>query len=269
MDFFSILNNQLSFAAQLSLVAVFGMILGSFASFISHRLATKQSLTAARSECPKCGTALKARNLIPLLSWIFQRGKCSNCLAKISTRYPLIEVGFAVTFLIIFFACGQKFDARMILLCLITATLFTISIIDLEHYFIPDSVQYFLAILVIILRIYDVGVDGALINVKAAFIYTGFGLLMLGFFYFTADIEAIGVDDIKFFFIAGLLLGMNGFLLFMLLNGLLGAIFGVIWQKVKRDKTFPFAPALCVALYVCMLFGEKMNPVEMLGSLIF
>ena len=269
MDFFYILNTQFSFTSQLSLVAGFGLILGSFASLVSHRLATRQSIVVARSECTKCGAKLKVRNLIPLFSWLFQGGKCDECQEKISVRYPLIEISFAVAFLIIYFACGQKFDLRMLLFFLITTTLFVMSIVDLEHYFIPDSTQYFLAALVIILRIYDGGVNGAVDNIGSALCYTGFGLLMLGFFYFTVGIEALGIDDVKFFFIAGLLLGMSNFLFFMMIGGLIGAIFGAIWQKVRDDATFPFAPAICISLYICMLFGKKINTVELLGSLIF
>lgn len=269
MDFFSLLNSQFSFLAQIFLVTIFGLIFGSLASLLSHRFVTKQSIFFTRSECTKCHAKLKIRNLIPIFSWLFQRGKCSACKAKISIRYPLIEASCAIIFLITYFACNQKIDARMLLLCLISFTLILMVITDLEHYLIPDIIQYLLVVFVIFLRIHDGGTYGALTHLKAAFAYVGFGLLMLAFFYIAAKIEAIGIDDIKFFFIAGLLLGMNNFLLFMLINGILGALFGVIWQRLKNDRTFPFAPAICIALYVCMLFGDKINPVETLGSLIF
>ncbi len=268
MDFFSLLNSQLPFFAQTFLVAISGLILGSFASLLSHRLCTKQPIVIARSECPKCHSKLKIRNLIPLFSWILQRGKCSNCKQNISIRYPLIEMSFAIFFVIVFLVCKQ-IDQRLILLCGITFTLILMSITDLEHYFIPDIAQYLLAFFVILLRINDDGTYGALVNLKAAFAYMGFGLLMLIFFYITVKIEAIGIDDIKFFFLAGLLLGMHNFLFFMLLIGILGAFFGIAWEKLKHDKTFPFGPPICLALYICMLFGDHINPIETFGSLIF
>jgi len=140
---------------------------------------------------------------------------------------------------------------------------------DLEHYLIPDFSQYLLAILVIILRIHDEGTYGAVSNIKSAFCYMGFGLLMLVFFYIVTKIEAVGVDDIKFFFIAGLMLGMNNFLFFMLASGIFGSLFGASWQAIKKDKIFPFAPAICLSFYICMLFGNKINPVEIFGSLVF
>ncbi len=268
MDFFSILNLQLSFSAQIFLVAISGLVLGSFASLLSHRLSTKQPIIVARSQCPKCHAKLKIRNLIPLFSWIFQRGKCSNCKQKISIRYPLIEMILAISFIVIFLAYKQ-IDPKFIFLCGIAFTLILMSITDLEHYFIPDIAQYLLAFFIILLRINDAGTYGALTHLKAAFTYMGFGLLMLAFFYITVKIEAIGIDDIKFFFLAGLFLGMDNFLFFMFSIGILGALFGTIWQKVKHDRIFPFAPPMCLAFYICMLFGDQINPIDAFGSLIF
>ena len=254
---------------QIFLVAIFALIFGSFASLISYRLANKQPIVFARSKCVNCGVALKILNLIPLFSWICQKGKCSNCKTKISPRYPLIELSFLIAFLTIFFVLKCEMDWKMIVYFLIAGTLIVMSVIDLEEYFIPDSTQYFLTILAAVLAIIEGGPNGAILNVKASFLYAAFGLGLWLFFYFAAKIEAIGIDDIKFFFIAGLMLGVDNFLSFMLLSGIFGMIFGGAWQKIKKDATFPFAPALCLAAFFCLLFGKKLNPIELLGSLIF
>ncbi|MDX2082886.1 MAG: prepilin peptidase [Rickettsiales bacterium] len=269
MNFFSTFNLQLSNATEIFLITIFGLIFGSCATFLSYRLAIKKPIIFVHSNCPKCNFQLKAKNLIPVFSYLFQGGKCSNCHEKISLRYPLIEIITTIFFIIIYFSLDKKIDQRLIIISLIAFTLIVMSITDLEHYFIPDSLQYFLAILAIILRINDGGVFGASNNISAAFLYSGFGLLLLGFFYIVTKIEAIGVDDIKFFFIAGLLLGLKNFLFFMMLSGFLGIIFGIIWQKFKRDKYFPFAPAICLALYICLLANGKFDPVKIFGSLIF
>lgn len=269
MQIFEILNSGLNLTAQIILISSLGLIFGSFASLISHRLATDEPITFARSKCTKCNTPLRAWNLVPLFSWLCQRGKCGKCDNKISIRYPLIELTFALSFLIVFFALGAQFDVRLILFCLITGTMIVMSVVDLEHYFIPNSTQYFLALLVIIVKIMDGGTYGAVDNIKAGFYYVGFGMCLLSFFYFTTKIEAIGIDDIKFFFIAGLMLGQEGFLFFMFLNGLLGAIFGAVWQSIKRESTFPFGPAICIALFISMLYGHEVNLIETIGNIIF
>ena len=265
MQFFS----QLAIQEQIFFLAIFALIFGSFASLISYRLANKQPIVFTRSKCVNCGIALRIRNLIPLFSWIFQRGKCGNCHSKISGRYPLIELSFLITFLVIFFALKQQLDLKMILFFLIAGTLIVMCVIDLEQYFIPDSTQYFLTILAAILVITEGGNEAVLANVKSAFLYAGFGLALLAFFYFTAKLEAIGIDDIKFFFITGFMLGSKNFLTFMMLSGFCGLIFGSLWQKIKQEETFPFAPAICFSAFVCLLFGKKLDVVELLGSLIF
>ena len=265
MQFFS----QFTPLEQILLIAIFGLIFGSFASLISYRMARKQPMVFTRSKCTNCGVALKIRNLIPVFSWLFQRGKCSNCKIKISARYPLIELSFLAAFLAIFFVLNRQLDLKMIIYFLVAGTLIVMCVVDLEEYFIPNSTQYFLTILVTILVIMKGGNALVLQNLPAAFLYMAFGLALLAFFYFTIKVEALGIDDIKFFFIAGLALGMQGFLAFMMLSGICGIIFGALWQKIKKDETFPFAPAICLAFFLCLLFGKKIDPVELVGMLIF
>lgn len=270
---------QLDHQAQVFLVAVFGLIFGSLGSLISYRLSNSEpsegkislgkSIIFTRSKCASCAAVLNPLNLIPLFSWIFQRGKCTKCHAKISLRYPLMELSFLAAFLTIFFVLKQQVDFKMILYFLIAGTLIVMCDIDLEHYFIPNSTQYFLTILVTMLVILEGDIGAVWPHVGSAFIYLGFGLALFIFFYFTAGLEAIGVDDFKFFFIAGFLLGVENFLAFTMLSGVCGLVFGSLWQKLKKDETFPFAPAICFATFICMLFGKKLDPVELVGSLIF
>lgn len=254
---------------QILFIGIFALIFGSFASLLSYRLAKNEPIIFTRSNCVNCRSNLSILNLIPLISWMVQLGKCSKCKAKISLRYPLIELTFLISFLTIFFALDQKIDYKMLLYFVISGTLIVMTIVDLEEYFIPNSAQYFLAILVSLLLILQGGTNAILANLGAAFLYAGFGLALFAFFYFTAKLEALGVDDIKFFFIAGLMLGIKDFLSFMILSGVFGMLFGAIWQKVKKEETFPFAPALCLSAFLCLLFDKKINPVDVLGSLLF
>lgn len=254
---------------QIFFVIIIALILGSFGTLISYRLAKKQPIIFTRSKCLGCGTLLKVWNLIPLLSWIFQCGKCSKCHTKISLRYPLIELSFLASFLLIYFVLGQTLDTKTLLYFAIAATLIIMVVIDLEEYFIPNSAQYFLTILVTVLLINQGGVETILKHISAAFIFLFSGIVLWGFFRYAGGIDALGVDDIKFFFIAGFALGTQNFLGFMLLSGIFGLVFGGLWQKIKKDETFPFAPAICPALLVCLLFDKKINPVDLLGTALF
>lgn len=250
------------------LIAIVALTMGSFATCASYRMGQEESLLK-RSKCTKCEVVLNIGNLIPLFSWIFQRGKCSNCHAKISVRYPLIEIFFLITFFAIYFALGQKLDLRYALLCMIATTMIIISIIDIEKYFIPNSLQFILAVLILSLVFLDGGISGLISNLGAAIFYCGFGALLYFLFYFTAHVEALGIDDIKFLAVAGLMLGMSKFLVFILIVGILGIVFGVLWEKIVKDNTFPFAPALCTSLLISFIIDEKFNIVDLIGSIMF
>lgn len=261
--------SQLSLPIQVSFISLCALIMGSFASLLSYRLAHKLPIVFTRSKCTKCRAPLKFYNLIPLFSWLFQGGKCSKCKVRISLRYPLIELTFVAAFLTVFFVLERQLDAKMILYFLIATTLIIMCVIDLEEYFIPDSTQYFLTILACFVVLQQGGNAAIFAHVKAAFVYLGFGLALYAFFKFTTTLEAIGIDDLKFFFISGFLLGLNDFLGFMFLSGVLGVIFGSLWQKIMKDETFPFAPSICVATFICLLFDKKINMVDVLGSMLF
>lgn len=254
---------------QLFLVIILALIMGSFASLFTHRLATKQSLVFTRSKCLKCNHHLHIRNLIPIFSWLIQKGKCSFCHAKISPRYPLIELGFLVIFLVIYYVLNQQINSQTILYFAIATMLLCMIIVDLEHYFIPDVMQYILTIFVGLLVVFHNENFSLLIALRDGLAFTLFAIGLWIFFYFGAGISAIGVDDLKFFFIAGILLGIKNFIAFMMICGLVGVCFGMLWQKLMKDETFPFAPAMCVSALVCLLFGQYLKISEWLGKLIF
>ncbi len=250
------------------LIAVLGLVMGSFASCVSFRLGEKTSLFD-RSKCPKCNKVLGVFNLVPLLSWAVQGGKCSNCKAKISWRYPMIELSFLASFLTIYFLSHQRADVHFMLLCAIATTMIIMTIVDLEHYFIPDSLQVVLAILAVALSFVDGGKALLIANLGAAAMYFAFGAALYYLFYFAANAEAIGVDDIKFLAAAGLMLGVSKFLVFILLVGIIGIIFGVIWQKVEKDTTFPFAPALCLSAMINLLIDKNFDITKLIGKILF
>ena len=247
---------QLPYQLHLVLLILFGLCIGSFVSLISHRLVTKESIFFSRSRCPNCKTVLKIYSLLPVLSWLLQRGKCLNCNHKISLRYPLIELCCGFGFLLTYFAIGAKINFELLIYLAIFTVLISMIVVDLEHYFIPDILQFVLAFLVAILVINNGGINSIYKGIKPALVFLAFGFAVWIFFYYSAGIDGLGIDDFKFFLIAGFMLGMNNFVLFMFLSGILGAVFGALWQKIKKDETFPFAPAICLSAYICLLFGK-------------
>lgn len=255
---------------QISFLSLISLIFGSFISLISHRIISKEPMVWARSKCVNCNNFLKPQNLVPLFSWIFQRGKCQKCYAKISIRYPLIEIATLFSFLLVFFANNCELNWVVILQFMVAGTLILMTIVDIENYFIPDLSQVFLAILALLIIFLQPNFDKSLLifHIKSALVFLVFIVSLMVFFYVFSKEQGIGIDDLKFFFVAGLLIGLSNFLLFSMLSGFFGILFGLIWRKVKKDDSFPFAPSLCLALFIAMLFGNKIDIVDLFGRIL-
>ncbi|MFT6105973.1 MAG: leader peptidase (prepilin peptidase)/N-methyltransferase [Rickettsiales bacterium] len=219
------------------------------------------------SFCPNCNNGLKIKHLFPLFSWLFFKGKCGFCQTKISSRYPLIEITTALIFIGIFFALDTKIDLKLIFILLIAVILIIMTIVDLEHYFIPDFTQISLFIIAIAYHLTIPSKHGIGYYFLSSAGFVIFGIILHYGFYFVTKKQGIGIDDIKFFAPAGLLLGFDNALIFMTLSGIFGMIFGPLWMRLKKDDTFPFAPALTAALLICIIF--KIDYIEHLGLLLY
>jgi prepilin signal peptidase PulO-like enzyme (type II secretory pathway) len=260
-------------------ILLFGMCFGSFITMASYRLAYNfalqdssdkisiKDLIFKRSFCPSCNNQLKIRHLFPIFSWLFYRGKCGFCADKISIRYPLIEIATAGLFLAIFLALGAKVDVKLMLILLMAVTLMVMVVVDLEHYFIPDISQIILAILALIYHLTLPDKNGLSYYLLSSIGFFISGIALHYGFWFVTKKQGIGEDDLKFFAIAGLMLGIDKLLIFMILNGVFGTVFGLIWMRLKKDDTFPMAPALAVAFLTPTLFQVKY--IEWFGMLLY
>lgn len=234
------------------LVFITGLCFGSFVTMASHRLPRDEAIVRGSSRCPKCGHSLKPRDLLPLLSWVAQKGRCRHCAAKVHWRYPAIELVTAAAFLAIYAAHGLSLAS--LLLMLMSVGLLIMIVADFEHYIIPDEVHYLLLPLGIAYRgLHD-----------AAWMDAGYGAalgLALGLalqygFRALRGKEGLGTGDVKFFIVAGIWLGLLPFVSFLLLSGALGIATSLVWRAIGRGAYFPFGPALAVALFLCVVFPE-------------
>jgi len=243
--------NSLPTLINIILLSVIALIFGSLATLLTFRTISRQPIIFDRSRCTKCLKVLKIKSLIPLFSWLIQKGKCVFCQSSIPIRYPLIELFYLTGFLATFYQQNFVFSIKLFFLLTVFFLLALMVIFDLEHYFIPNSLPILLLILAIFWHKY---LDFSLAKASlSAFYYLVFGLTVWAFFYYTAGQNGLGVDDLKFFAVCGFLLGSKLIFLFFLISGLCGVIFGILWQKLKEDETFPFAPAMCLACYLCLL----------------
>src|SRR3989344_3516594 len=247
------------------IVFLFGLVVGSFLNSVIYRLGKGESALKGRSYCPQCKHPLSWQDLIPLLSFALLQGKCRYCRAKISWQYPLVELGTATLFVVIFnfqFSIFNEFSvfqfSTLFYLWVIASLLVVIFVYDLKHYIIPDKVLYPAIALAFFWRLLEsiVNVIPNLIGDPALWIpafagMTGMVLAGLGagafFFaiYALSKGRAMGFGDVKLALFMGLFLGWPNVLVALFVAFTLGAAVGVALILLKKKglrSQVPFGP---------------------------
>jgi len=253
---------------QVLCVLAFGIVLGSFTTALIHRVPKRQSWWnfSARSQCPKCKSFLKIRDLIPLYSWIKSKAKCRFCGQSISVLYPSVEIGVALSCLAVYLLLGL--NVHSILVIATIPFLSAAFVIDIRHMILPNQ----LTLIVGALALIDIGfaVLGSAWDLKTAVLHLACPRIVAGavFFMFASILaqvtkwltrrNSLGMGDIKFFVVVGLWLGFELLSAFAVLAGILGIVSALYTQyvikKTSKGGLFPFGPALIMSLYILLLF---------------
>lgn len=238
-----------------------GLIFGSFATVVAHRVPLNQPIVSGRSRCPHCENTIGALENIPVVSYLVLRGRCRHCGTPISPRYPLIELATGV----LFGAAVYKFEVS--LAAAVFAAFFWVlvllTVIDLEHKLLPNRIVYpaflfgfaGLAAAALIAGDADRLTDAAL----GSAIFGGF-LFVVAFIY----PAGMGAGDFKLAFVLGLFLGYAGgvaaVLAGMFLSFLLGGLVGVVvlaGRRGGRKTEVPFGPYLALGSTIAIFAGRS------------
>ena len=236
------------------LVLIIGLCIGSFLNVCIYRIPKEESIVFPASHCTSCGHELKFYELIPIVSYIFLRGKCIKCKSKISIKYPLIEILNGLLYLLLFIKYGLSFN--FIFYCLLVSLLIVISIIDLESKYVYSSttiVGVLLAIIYIIIGAY-LGEVKILNNLLGGLI--GYGIIFL----IIILTGGMGEGDADIAGICGLFVGIKGVLVALFLAIILGGIFAsiVLLLKIKdRKSEIAFGPYIAIGTLIWILIGQK------------
>lgn len=254
-------------------VFLFALAISSFLNVVIYRLPLKMNLSYPASHCPTCGHALAVKDNVPIFSYLFLRGKCRYCHTPISPRYMIVEAFGAFTVLANYFYLGLTplFFLTSILIFLFIVIFF----IDLEHYFIPDSLNLIVFLLGCVSLFFGNRIVGSISYNLQDKLYSLIlnGTLVLLFYTLEKvfDKELIGGGDLKLFFGMGLFLGAKLEFLGIFFASCLALIVETLFKKSLKRKTLaevneeddsknqkkaiPFGPYLTVGFLLAFYLG--------------
>lgn len=215
---------------------------------------SKLTLSKPASTCPKCHSAIRWYQNIPVVSWLILRGRCASCQNPISIRYPLIELLTAICSLVIALVFGASL--QMLFGLLLTWTLIVLTFIDFDTQLLPDRYTLTLAALGLAVNSYAI-----YISPTAAIWGYIIGFLCLWIVYYLFKIltgkEGMGYGDFKLLAALGAWMGPLMLPLIVLLSSLVGAIIGIILLKIRKEnKAFAFGPYIAIAGWIAFIWGE-------------
>jgi len=236
------------------LTFIFGALMGSALNCLAYRMARQQKWSSGRSVCPDCGHTLGLLDLIPIFSWVFLKGKCRYCGAKVSVRYLMTELLMGSCFVSLLW----RFDLSLqtvsaLVLC---GCLFCLSLVDLETQIIPNRFLIIPALTQDIVLLMDEGISGLLAGILPGLILGGGVLIISLIMDKVLKKDTMGGGDIKLLAVLGLFFTVPECLLLLVLACIIGIVMASVLMKVNSETPFPFGPALSVAAWVTLLVGS-------------
>lgn len=236
---------------------IFGAAIGSFLNVCIYRIPDNESIIKPLSRCPHCKTPIRFYDNIPIISFLILKGKCRDCGAKISWRYPLVEFITGLFALLLFIKFG--FSLQFLAAFVFTAVLIIITFIDLDHQIIPDvltlpGIPIFLLAGIFIMKFpWHEALIGVLIG--------GGVLFTIAFVYEKlTKREGMGGGDIKLLGMIGGFFGWKALIFILLVSSLGGAIIGIALMIIKKQDmkyAVPFGPFLAAAAVAYIFWGEE------------
>lgn len=241
---------------------VLGLILGSFYNVMGFRLPQKKSIIKPRSSCPRCSHILKWYELIPVLSFIIQKGKCRNCGNRISLFYPFTELITGSLFATSYFIFGLS--GNLVISLLIISFLTIVIVSDLNYMIIPDEITVVFSLLLIMTKLIWGGISLLLSSLLSGIIMflAMYLIMLLGNFLFKK--ESLGGGDIKLMFFIGLTLNPLLSILAIFIGSLIALIPAIYLQVKKNEKMVPFGPFLLIGNLFVFLTKIDIDKLKML-----
>ena len=243
---------------ELTLLAIFGLMIGSFLNVCISRLPAGESIVSPASRCPECGKPIAWRDNIPVVGYLMLGGKCRSCRAPISLMYPAVEAVTAISFV----AQGVFFGDNLPLLAarlLFTAMLIVLFGTDLETMRLPNVITYPGIVIGLALSLFLP--PGIVASILGAAVGAAIPWTIRWAWYQIKGVEAMGLGDVKMLAMIGAFLGWKQVWVVLFIASLTGAIVGIVILKSKGRSLasrMPFGTFLAVAALLASMVGERL-----------
>jgi leader peptidase (prepilin peptidase) / N-methyltransferase len=232
---------------------IYGLILGSFFNVVGLRVPMKNSIVTPRSTCPTCGHQLRPYELIPVISYLFQKGKCRGCQSRISPIYPFFELLTGVLFATAPLVIG--WSAELVIALTLISMFIIIVVSDIHYMIIPDKILIWFAGIFLLERIF-IPLTPWWNSLLGA--VTGFVLLLV---IALVSKGGMGFGDVKLYALLGFVLGFKLVLLSFFFSTLFGAVIGglaLLFKIVKRKQPIPFGPFIAAGTLTAYYWGSEL-----------
>ncbi|WP_342052601.1 MULTISPECIES: prepilin peptidase [unclassified Cupriavidus] len=262
-----------------------GLVVGSFLNVVIHRIPRmmeydeanyiaelrgeplphpgRYNLVVPRSACPHCGHQIAAWENIPVVSYLFLRGRCASCKTRISVRYPLVELASAALSALAMWHYGPTVQALAAIVMI--WALIALTMIDADTQLLPDQITLPLLWLGLLLNL-----QGLFVPLADAVIGAAAGYLVLWAAYWLFKLvrgkEGMGYGDFKLMGALGAWFGWQALPALVLLSSVVGAVFGILMLVVRRqgrETPFPFGPFIAGAGLIVLFFGADLLPLAL------
>jgi leader peptidase (prepilin peptidase)/N-methyltransferase len=259
-------------------IFLLGTIIGSFLNVVIFRFNTGKSITKGRSICMTCNRTLRWYELIPVFSYLFQLGKCRRCAERISHQYPIVELLTGLIFLLIAYHflpiltfTPIIYASLVIFYVFIFSILIVVSVYDLRHKIIPDTLVYLFALVSFLSVFVNHSILGDLFIKPDIYSILAGPLLALPFalIWFVSKGRWMGLGDAKLMLGIGWMLGIYQGLAAIILSFWIGSVVSLTYMYISRKKInmkteIPFAPFLILSLLIVFLFNINIFSLSML-----
>ena len=248
----------------LILFFILGLVFGSFFNVLALRIPRNESIIYPASHCEKCGHKLKWYELIPIISYIIQKGKCKNCKTPLSLLYPFSELALGLLFMVSYYSFGFTYEFLISLILSCVMVLVTVS--DLSYLMIPDRFIFIPIILILLIKLIFLGLKTFLFSVFSGFICFLIMYLIMKFGEYIFKKECLGGADVKLMILSGVTLEPFLSLLVIILASFIALPVSLFLLFRHKENIIPFGPFLVIGILV--IFFLKLDTMSIVGFLL-